>query len=226
MDDILEEKDADEDLVKSIMTKEHMEEVYSGKNPIVNYVHNQRLEQIIKLIKKLLRKTNDRKIRILDAGCGEGQLLERMEKVFDKDNVEFYGVDITKIALEDAEKRTNHSEISLQNLKKMNFKDNFFDVITCTEVIEHIPDYEKLLEEIRRVLIKNGLFVLSFPNEALWTFSRFLLRRKPYKIPDHFNSFSPRQIIKKVNMRVRRKINIPFRLPSLLAVTRIIAFEN
>lgn len=207
--------------IKPVMEKDHMEKLYSSDNFLVSYIHNRRLNKIVEFIPK---KEN---LRVLDAGCGEGQLLERISKNFKKNNleIELFGSDITKVSLESAKRRIN-AKLFLENLEKLHYPNNYFDVITCTEVIEHIPEYKKVIEELKRCLKPNGLLILSFPNEPLWTFSRFLLGRVPIKVPDHVNSFSSKQIIRIVNLKIKKRFNIPFRLPSFIALTRIIVFQK
>src|SRR5262245_14338956 len=46
---------------------------------------------------------------------------------------------------------------------------NIFDVIVCFEAIEHINDHENLLKEVKRLLTKDGLFIVSTPNK--WAYS-------------------------------------------------------
>src|SRR3989344_7319378 len=144
-------------MVELVMEKDHMDKLYKSKNPVVGYINRERLESIIKLLDK------NKKIKILDAGCGEGHLLE---KIFNKGYKNLYGADITKIALESAKKRVK-AKFFLQDLGKLRFKDNFFDVVICTEVIEHIENYKKVINELKRVLKKNGLFIITFPNEKM-----------------------------------------------------------
>ncbi len=207
-------------MVKLMMEKDHMEKLYSSKNPLIKYVHMGRLKKIISLIPK---KKN---MKILDAGCGEGQLLSMVSKKFGLFNPKLYGTDITAISLESAKKRIKNAKFSLQDLKNLDYKDEFFDVIMCTEVIEHVPEYKKVLKEFERILKKGGLLIISFPNEFLWTISRFFLGRKPIKVPDHYNSFSPAIMIKEVNLNLKKRANVPFALPHFLALTRILVFEK
>lgn len=207
-------------MVKLVMEKDHMEKLYSSKNPLVKYVHVGRLRKILGLIPK--RKN----MKILDAGCGEGQLLSMVTKKFGLFNLKLYGTDITPTSLESAKKRIENAEFSLQDLRDLDYKDEFFDVIMCTEVIEHVPDYKKVLKEFERILKKGGILIISFPNEFLWNVSRFFLGRKPIKNPDHYNSFSPTIMIKEVNLNFKKRANVPFALPYFLALTRILVFEK
>lgn len=208
--------------IELVMEEDHMDKLYSSKNPLVSYVHNERLNKIIELIPK------KEGAKILDAGCGEGHLLEMISKKVNQKNVNqknLYGADITKIALEKAKERVTHANFSLQDLSNLDYKDEFFEVVICTEVIEHIPEYKKVINELKRVLKKGGYLIMTFPNEILWTISRFLLGRKPIRVPDHVNSFSSKRIIKCVKLNVVKKCNIP-PLPSSLALTRILVFKK
>ena len=49
----------------------------------------------------------------------------------------------------------------------MPFKEDFFEIIVCTEVIEHAPNIDKGFKEMSRVLKKGGKLFLTFPNEKL-----------------------------------------------------------
>jgi len=49
---------------------------------------------------------------------------------------------------------------------KMELKDASFDVVYCYHVLEHIPEYDKALSEMRRVLKKGGLLYIGVPNKS------------------------------------------------------------
>jgi O-antigen biosynthesis protein len=44
-----------------------------------------------------------------------------------------------------------------------------FDVIVCFEAIEHVRDHERLLSEVKRLLKRDGLFIVSTPNKVKYT---------------------------------------------------------
>jgi glycosyltransferase involved in cell wall biosynthesis/2-polyprenyl-3-methyl-5-hydroxy-6-metoxy-1,4-benzoquinol methylase len=106
--------------------------------------------------------------KVLDLASGEGYgsyLLSR--------GAEFVvGVDIDKKTIRHA--RNKYIKSNLQ-FKTGTITDipiegrNIFDLIVCFEVIEHIDDHENLLKEVKRLLTKDGLFIVSIPNK--WTYS-------------------------------------------------------
>ena len=61
----------------------------------------------------------------------------------------------------------NRSDIKLLfgNAEKTGFEKEYFDKILCSEVLEHTPNPKKVIKEIYRILRKDGILVISIPNE-------------------------------------------------------------
>ena len=63
----------------------------------------------------------------------------------------------------------------MADAKKLPFKDNTFDFIVCSEVLEHIIDYQSALSEINRILKPQGKLAISvpkfFPEWVCWKLS-------------------------------------------------------
>lgn len=96
--------------------------------------------------------------RVLDVGCGFGFISEELAK-----ENEVYGLDISHNNLRLA------SELGLKTKrwdiqKGLPFESDFFDFVLATEILEHIFDTDALLSEIRRVLKKDGILIVSVPN--------------------------------------------------------------
>ncbi len=201
------------------MPEDHMDNLYNSTNLMVRFIHNNRLNTILKLIPK------QEGLRILDAGCGEGHLISKM-LCNNQKNV-FFGVDITKIALEKAIQRCPSARFMEGNILCLkDFQDESFDVIICTEVLEHILEHGKAIREMKRILKKGGILIITFPNEKLWTIGRFFLGRRPVKVPDHINSFTPQRIIKEVNLKCINRKNLPFNLPFFISLCEVIEFKK
>ena len=193
------------------MELDHMDELYHSPNPLVRYIHTKRLE----IIKELV---GNNKGRLLDCGCGEGHLLKKL-------NGEKYGIDVASIALKRAKERNPDAKILKGDITNLPFDDGFFDVVTCSEVLEHIPNYKTAISEIIRVTKEGGRMIISVPNERNWTIGRLAMLRFPIKIEDHVNSFTPLQLSKVFGSKPKQAIYIPFNRFSL-SLTQIYEFEK
>lgn len=104
--------------------------------------------------------------KVLDVGCGTGLLSSLMKN----QGNDVCGIDISEVALRKAELRG--IKVKLGNIdNNLPFDDDIFDVVVCSEVIEHLFNPIEALEEIRRVLKPEGFLVLTTPNMA------YILRR-------------------------------------------------
>ncbi len=147
------------------------------------------------LVQKSFKK--QKTIKILDLGCGDGYLLNLLKQSGYKN---LYGVDISKTrvkrALELTKLPNKHIVASLG--EKTPFLPNFFDVIICSEVMEHIPKPDLLLKEIHRLLKDEGMFIISTPNEEKLKFKRCVHCQKLITLTGHLHSFSITSVKKKL----------------------------
>lgn len=99
--------------------------------------------------------------KLLDVGCGGGYLL----KEADKAGMETYGIDISKKAIEKAKLRSTNSKLIVGVAEKLPYKNNGFDVVVCLGSLEHFLNPKKSLQEMKRVLKKDGLVCIVLPNK-------------------------------------------------------------
>lgn len=97
--------------------------------------------------------------KLLDYGCGEGFWIKKITPVIDA-----YGMDISEYAVETSKRKTGNDKITQIKDDKINFKNDYFDVITAFDVIEHIKEPQKLTAEFYRILKKNGTAIITTPN--------------------------------------------------------------
>ncbi len=122
--------------------------------------------------------------RILDVGCGSGR---HTCAAFQCLNVTAIGADLNLKDLTEAEKRLKLHErlgihgggrwaLSAADVTCLPFKNAEFDLVICSEVLEHIAEYQNALTEIVRVLKPGCNLVVSvpryWPERICWRFSR------------------------------------------------------
>ncbi len=194
------------------MELDHMDKLYNSKNPFIRYVHNERLKKIKELV-------NDNPGRILDCGCGEGHLLEQLSGTK-------YGVDFSVDSLKRARERNPDANIYEANITDLPFDDDFFAVTICSEVLEHMPDYKKAINEMLRVTVDSGKIIITVPNERNWTLGRLAVMHFPIKLEDHVNSFNYHDLAVAFGFEPKRVFYIPFNLTEQLALTQIFEFDK
>jgi 2-polyprenyl-3-methyl-5-hydroxy-6-metoxy-1,4-benzoquinol methylase len=108
--------------------------------------------------------------KLLDVGCGDGTLLHRMHNL----GWSATGVDFDAKAIENAKARYGSKVTVLHsNLFNARFPDVFFDAVTMSHVIEHVPDPVALLIEARRILKVGGRLVITTPNIRSYGHEKF-----------------------------------------------------
>lgn len=136
-------------------------------------------------------------IRILDIGCAFGYFL----KCCDEYNCETYGIDVSEYAISQAEKETKAKLYVYDINNNLSiFQDNFFDIVTIFDVIEHIESPYKLLKEVYRVLKTDGNIIVTTPN--LNAIDRLIrgVRWHGFQDKSHIYLFTPTSFIYLVNL--------------------------
>jgi 2-polyprenyl-3-methyl-5-hydroxy-6-metoxy-1,4-benzoquinol methylase len=123
-------------------------------------------------------------VRVLDAGCGGGEFLE----FFAKQDYNVYGVDVAEEAVHRASRRCTTASVQVGSLEEvLPFASGFFDVIWCSEVLEHLFDVRAALLEVSRLVKDYGLFVLTTPYHGFCKNLAICLLR----FEEHFDVLGP-----------------------------------
>lgn len=156
--------------------------------------------------------------KVLDAGCGEGFTLDKLRK--EKIGLEFVGVDNSAIAINLGKKLFPSFILKVDDIYNLSFDDSSQDLVLCTEVLEHLKEPERAINELIRVSKK--YVVLSVPNEPFFSF-RNLLKGKHIKrlgnTPGHINwwtSHAFERLVQNLGLKII-KIEHPFPFTLLLA---------
>jgi SAM-dependent methyltransferase len=158
---------------------------------------------------------------ILEIGSGGGYALDHINK---KKNI-YIPLDIPITNLEGIKTRTEKAIFPVSgDAYKLPFKDNCFDGIIVSEVLEHLEDPSAALKEMSRILNKDGLLVLSVPYKEKISYQICVHCNKPTPTHAHFHSFDEKimfnfmnhtdfkiECYKKANNKILSRISVFFR---------------
>lgn len=116
---------------------------------------------IIRTPECYLLSQEEYKSPILEVGCGDGFVSQVIFS--DKKNVIDLGIDIDPMELKRAKKATVYKKNLLEDITHNKLKSNSFNTVFANGVLEHIPDLEKALAEIARILKPGGKLITTSP---------------------------------------------------------------
>lgn len=141
--------------------------------------------------------------RILDIGCGTGR---HLSEALQFENTHVFGADIRQNDLAEAKKRIAYLEelglckgtyqLLSADIIRLPFKDNFFDLVICSEVLEHIPDHHKALAELIRVLKPGKTMVISVPRYVPEKICWFLSQEYHQAENGHIRIYTKKDLIR------------------------------
>ena len=137
---------------------------HTSKNPFQKFLINNFYKNLLSIIKDLKIDS------VLDVGCGEGFTLNKLHQNRIGEKLE--GVDFQETAIEIGTKLHPDLKLKQGNIYGLEYKDNSFDLVMATEVLEHLKDPKKALSEIQRV--SSRYVLLSVPNEPFFMIANFL----------------------------------------------------
>jgi ubiquinone/menaquinone biosynthesis C-methylase UbiE len=103
----------------------------------------------------------DREYKILDIGCGTGQLLRDIKCNFNDYNIKFYGIDYSGQMIEEAKVRDGSLFLSIMDIKDLDKIKDKFDFVTCTHSFPYYEDQKKAIQDMRKLLKENGYLLLA-----------------------------------------------------------------
>ena len=186
------------------------EQYFQGKgfDKSVNYYREftERPAQEIKECKLRLEEIRKYKSqgKLLDVGCAFGLFLE----VTKEQGWEPYGLEISSYAGNYAKQKFG-SNVLIGVLNKDVFYDDYFDVITMIEVIEHFPNPIQTLKQVYRVLKKDGIIYIQTGNIESFKAKIAGKRWNYLTLPGHIYYFSPitiKKCLEKAGFKVLRII--------------------
>jgi len=105
--------------------------------------------------------------KILDVGVGSGVIFSKILEM--KQQAQGYGIDVSEKCVTYTKKVSqyfgieNRTHLSVQDIRRTAFKEEIFDIIVASEIIEHVPDPLNALCEIYRILKVGGHLIIGVP---------------------------------------------------------------
>ena len=162
---------------------------YEKSDPLTRAFFAARLRLFASLAEDYLPRAHEAKI--LDAGCGDGYLLQRLRQHLRTRSSLLYGCDFSIARMAEARLRADEARVAVANLKALPFSSNRFDLVMCTDVLEHVVEPKQAVHELARTVKPGGLLLLAIPHEGWWQVCRALLLRFPLRVSGHINDLSP-----------------------------------
>ncbi|MDG1330760.1 MAG: class I SAM-dependent methyltransferase [Crocinitomicaceae bacterium] len=171
---------------KTIPSNEELEDYYSSEYELTEFfspITAKRYEQILDGFEHLKKTGN-----LLDVGTGSAFFAE----IAIKKGWKVFGTELTDETIQAAEKKGIN--MSKGKLEDVQFETDFFDLVICIEVIEHVSYPVPFVNEIQRILRKGGAAYVSTPN-----FDSYLRRKLKgqYDVigyPNHLSYFTAKTL--------------------------------
>jgi 2-polyprenyl-3-methyl-5-hydroxy-6-metoxy-1,4-benzoquinol methylase len=126
------------------------------------YIFGHEEERSFKIYLRKLIKSNN--LKILDIGCGKG-----LNSINFMNKNDVTGIDISEEAIKKYKLINKKCHVA-DVIEGIPFENETFDLVFCSEVIEHNVDTSKFLNEVNRILKKDGKLLLSTPNSSFWVY--------------------------------------------------------
>ena len=159
---------------------------------------------------------------ILDLGCGDGGTVSGIIRKYPSKKVT--GVDISPRRIDSLKERFPKKRFICGDVCSTKLKDNSFDLIISTQVIEHVEDDKKMVREMHRLLKKGGFLYISSVIKKPWAIYKYRNKGKFVLDPTHEREYSSKEeflnlflkkfrLLKVIISQVRRKKIISFNVP-------------
>lgn len=154
------------------------------------WYYKRRYEEVLKHLSKFCK---NRKITILELGCGSGIYAQYLERMNCK--CQYIGCDIDAKSLKSAHRGLSANYV-MCDIQRLPFRERSAQVVLCSEVLEHLPSPYETLRDICRTTI--GTLIITFPEERL--LSTFKDRH-----PEHISEIDKETV---VNLLMSKKFKL------------------
>ncbi len=136
--------------------------------------------------------------QVLDAGCGRGELVQELRLGFPRATL--CATDVSLASVRETQRLNPELEVLQMDLSAPDFDETYrpylgrFELITCSEVVEHIPDDRQAVERVTRLLAPRGTLVLTVPGGKMSRFDELIGHQR------HYSSHRLRELARSANL--------------------------
>lgn len=142
----------------------------------LNTLYKLRMSAIVSYI----RQNSKPQSKILDWGCGDGSFVKHLRT----HGYECYGLDAYAA-------EPDFPYIINATIEEPGFPEEFFDIITCFHVLEHLKNPKRSIANAFKLLKAKGVMIVEVPNFDSLGSRIFKNRWQPLQIPTHISHFTP-----------------------------------
>ena len=145
---------------EALKLKDHQERMYAshGWNA---YWHGTRLQLVVRMVKSVSFKS------CLDVGCAEGyclNILGRLVEDTEAGDTWIVGLDVARNYVVKTKEKERCDALVVGDIHRLPLRENMFDFVLCSEVLEHVLDSELAFKELARVSKETVLVTLAGEN--------------------------------------------------------------
>lgn len=126
--------------------------------------------------------------KLLEVGCGRGELLDSLKRYYS-----VFGIDISSSAIIEASKALVRNNLEIADIEKEDIHGKY-DIILAFDVLEHLRNPSKTILKIKKALNRNGIFIFSVPNNY-GMFGKFATSFFNYTDKTHVSAYKRSQWI-------------------------------
>jgi 2-polyprenyl-3-methyl-5-hydroxy-6-metoxy-1,4-benzoquinol methylase len=206
--------------------------LYRSKNPTRRWLHTSRRDWIVSAIRKAASEQHG---SALEIGPGSGIYLPILGELYG----DVVATDVEESFLSNSKLLAEpyaHMKFFRDDISQSNLPDGYFDLVLCSEVIEHLADAGAALKHIHRILKPGGTLILSTPQK--WSLLELaagvallpgiihltrLVYREPVLETGHINLLTAREVHRLLNhagFNIREKYKSGMYLPIVAEMLR------
>ena len=145
-------------------TSESYDQLWGDDTALAEFLSeadNARVRLTNEIVEHIVSRVPDH-ARVVDIGCGAGDLLLALRRKCP--TVSVAGLDFSPKAIERARRNLPDGDFVLDRISKLPYEDECFDVVLCTDTLEHLERPLSLVEELVRICRPGGAVVIVVPD--------------------------------------------------------------